>query len=404
MRQSPDGNHARIPTLDVLRGFAIGGILFANVLWLSGYLSAPLSLQNNLLAAHPLDQVFLLFTRLFVHAKLYTIFSFLFGLGFSLQYLRAQSNQVDHFVAQSIRRLVVLFIIGWVHAWFFWSGDILRFYAVLAVFLLPLKNQSDRVLLIIAGSALLAPIILALFYQLGLSPLTELLQIKIDRDQTLIVLAQGGWEQFFALNGQRIKFFTLTNIENGRVFKMFGLFVIGFYAGRRGIFFDRQPNQKIFRLTLIWGGAFGGVFSLIRVAQIYTVLPPTKSEVFQQCLYALSVYPLAAAYIAFIVLACQEKINASRYFRPLALVGQMALSHYLAQTLVLTTVFYWWGFGRFGAMPLRYCGALVAFIFLAQIVVSKIWLTHFNQGPIEWFWRGCSRLQWSPFMRPKTVR
>ena len=390
--------NTRIQSLDVLRGFAVGGILFANILWLSGYLLAPSSIQKRLLDRHLLDEICLFFTRLLVHGKFYAVFSFLFGLGFAVQLLRAQAKNKPGFLAQYGRRLGVLFLIGWIHAWFFWWGDILRFYAVLGAFLLLLRQQSDRLLLVTALIALVSPLLLAINYQLGLPQLTDLLPAQQSKRQALAILAHGGWPQFFDFNWQRIQHHALSNIENGRVFKIFGLFVLGFYAGRRQIFHDLQNHTLLFRRVLIWGGALGGLVSLIRIAQTYRVLPDVKSDVAQECLYLLSVYPLAFAYIAGISLACQSaKVGGLlRHFAP---VGKMALSNYLLQTLLAALVFYWWGFGMTAALPLRYCYSLAILIFAAQIALSHLWLKRFNYGPIEWFWRICTRLEWTPLSR-----
>ena len=390
---------ARIHSLDVLRGFAVGGILFANILWLSGYLLASRSSQSSLLA-HPIDEFFLFFTRLFVHGKFYAVFSFLFGLGFSVQLLRAQAKQKPGFIAQYARRLAILFLIGWAHAWCFWWGDILRFYACLGAFLLLLRNKSDRVILAAALFALSAPVLLAIFYQLGLPQLSDVWHVRYSKSQTLTAIAHGGRESFFALNWQGIQHHVLSNIENGRVLKIFGLFLLGFYAGRRKIFHNIQGHRALFRTVLIWGGALGVTASLIRVAQIYDVLPSFKSDVLEECLYLLSVYPLAFAYISGITLACQAA-STRRFLRALAPVGQMALSNYLLQTLAAALVFYWWGFGLGGALALRYCYALAVLIFIAQIGLSHSWLKHFNYGPIEWIWRIGTRLEWAPLLRAR---
>ena len=398
MSSSTAAINARIHSLDVLRGFAIGGILFANILWLSGYLLAPNSIQERLLDRHFLDELCLFFTRLFVHGKFYAVFSFLFGLGFSVQLLRAQANNKAGFIAQYGRRLAILLLIGWVHAWFLWWGDILRFYAVIGTFLLLLRNKSDRVLLATALIALLLPVLLASFYQLGLPQLTDALPEQFSKRQTLAILAQGGWEAFFELNWQRIKYHALSNIENGRVLKIFGLFVLGFYAGRRRIFHDIIGHKQLFQRTLIWGAALGGLMSLIRIGQIYAFLPESKSEALQECLYLLSVYPLAFAYIAGIAFACQSG-KFGRFLLPLAAVGKMALSNYLLQTLVLALVFYWWGLGMAGSLALRYCFALALLLFIAQMVLSRAWLWRFNYGPVEWFWRVATRLEWTPLSR-----
>ena len=398
MNTNTNAINKRISSLDVLRGFAVGGILFANILWLSGYLLAPRSTQTSLLLTHPMDEFFLFSTRLFVHGKFYAMFSFLFGLGFSVQLLRAQATQKPEFIAQYSRRLAILFLIGWAHAGLLWWGDILRFYACLGALLLLLRNKSDRVLLTTALFALMAPVLLAIFYQLGLPHLNDALTVKFNKRQALASLARGGWGLFFELNWQGIKHHALTNVENARVLKIFGLFVLGFYAGRRQFFHNTEMHKNLFRAVLIWGGTLGGLASLIRVAQIYAVLPDFKSDALQELLYLLSVYPLAFAYISGITLACQHA-RTGQVLRILTPVGQMALTNYLLQTLLSALVFYWWGFGMAGSMPLRYCYAVALLIFVAQLALSHAWLHNFNYGPVEWLWRIGTRLKWTSLWR-----
>lgn len=385
----------RIEVLDVLRGFALGGILLANILWLSGYLLAPATVRAAL-HAHPLDQCFLFFTRLLVHGKSYSIFSFLFGLGVAVQMLRAEERQEAGFIARYGRRLFVLFLIGWAHAYFLWWGDILRFYALIGAFLLLFRRASDRTLLTVALLSLLAPVLLAALRDAGWMEMSAAMSRPTDK--TLVVLANGGWAAFRDYNLAMIAEHALTNFSNGRMLKIFGLFLLGLYCGRSG-FLDRLRGDRTYlRQLLLWSGLIGISASLLRVAETYGVIGRIESDLFDQVLYLFAVYPLAAAYVALIALGCQ-RAGSQRALRWLAPVGKMALSNYLFHSIAAAAVFHWWGLGLAGRVPLRYCYALALLILATQTIGSALWLRRFHYGPLEWIWRTLTRLQPAPLWR-----
>ena len=147
MRPVPQSE--RIHFLDILRGFAIFGILavnlagFASPAFLPGY--AP---PDSMPWYDELAQTLVLF---FAEGKFYTIFAFLFGLGFAVQLARAEAKGKD---IRSFypRRLLVLFGFGVLHSILFWTGDILRLYAVLGFPLLAFRKRANRTLLIWAGA------------------------------------------------------------------------------------------------------------------------------------------------------------------------------------------------------------------------------------------------------------
>lgn len=146
-RMKPISSTERIQILDILRGFAVLGILAVNIggfaapSFYPGYVPPPMPWYDQ--AAHA-------FVQLFAEGKFYTIFSFLFGLGFAVQLQRAEAKGKD---IRSFypRRLLVLFAIGVLHSILLWSGDILRMYALWGFALLAFRRRSNRTLLIAAG-------------------------------------------------------------------------------------------------------------------------------------------------------------------------------------------------------------------------------------------------------------
>src|SRR5262245_35596675 len=152
----PVSSEERIPLLDALRGFALCGILVINIKVFSGF---GLSLDAFPDAAARLgpgtDSVELL-TKWFVDGKFYSIFSFLFGLGFSIQLARSEGK--PGWLGIYARRLRILLLFGLVHAFLLWFGDILWFYSLAGFALLAFRNLQPRTILIWAAVFLLLPI------------------------------------------------------------------------------------------------------------------------------------------------------------------------------------------------------------------------------------------------------
>src|SRR5919107_1236143 len=133
----------RIEILDVLRGLAVCGILIGNMQWFSGYGMMP----QVLAAQSPVaDRVTHFLVHFFVEGKFYSIFSFLFGFGFALQIERAEGRG-DLKASLFKRRLFWLLVIGLLHAYLLWAGDILSIYAALGVVLILFRRKKNEALL-----------------------------------------------------------------------------------------------------------------------------------------------------------------------------------------------------------------------------------------------------------------
>ena len=142
--------------LDALRGFALLGICFANFPEFSLYTFQKPEITEAMPTAE-IDKVIRFLQYLFVDGKFYTIFSLLFGIGFSIIISNAAKKGTDGFRI-FYRRMIVLATIGFLHLMFIWSGDILLLYALLGMLLPLFRHVSDRVLLGTSAVLLLLPI------------------------------------------------------------------------------------------------------------------------------------------------------------------------------------------------------------------------------------------------------
>ncbi|MEJ2749334.1 MAG: DUF418 domain-containing protein, partial [Anaerolineae bacterium] len=143
----------RIQFVDILRGFALFGVLVFNISGFAGE-QGGYQIYTSMIA-----RAVVMLRDFFIQAKFYSMFSFLFGWGMAIQMLRAQARGTK-FLPVFLRRLVVLLVIGFFHAILFWTGDILTLYALFGFVLLLFRKRSERFLLVASGLTLLLAIFL----------------------------------------------------------------------------------------------------------------------------------------------------------------------------------------------------------------------------------------------------
>jgi uncharacterized protein len=378
----------RIQALDVLRGVAVGGILFANVLVFFGVFILP----PDRAAALPTmagDSVALFLERVFVEGKFYSVFSLLFGIGFGVQLARGGNAGLPRFK----RRLRILLAIGAIHAFLIWGGDILMLYALLGFTMPWFARQSNRklvrwtvillavptVLYVVAlavwtlvgsgaaqtppGSGL-PPNILAIFEALGRGG------VKDAFIGNLIFLA-GRWADLFA---------------TVRFPKVLGMFVLGLWTVRTGLALSPSGHRtSLVRWSLLGCGV--GLPANVIAAwafQHWPYLPPSVGALLGVAMQGVGVPLLALGYAATIGLLV---VDGRRFVTVFAPAGRMALTNYLMQSIICVGLSYgfglalWWRIGASTAMAIA--GAIV----VLQIPLSAWWLSRFRFGPIEWIWR-----------------
>lgn len=403
-RISPVSLDERIEVLDVLRGLAICGILIGNMQWFSGYgMMPPAVAQQSPLA----DQITHFLVHFFVEGKFYSIFSFLFGFGFALQIARAEERG-DREATLFKRRLFWLLIIGLLHAYLLWAGDILSVYAVMGFVLLLFRKKPTEALLKWAFALMVIPILTyTLIYILFVAFAPPEVLATIDAAQIDM------WNQAAQTVPQSsyLKVQTGYNLQNivgryaslilqMRLPKILAMFLLGFYAYRRGFFQDLSSHRPFIRRVLIFGLILGlvGNVAFAALAGSEADFPPSPAGIAGVIAYAFGVPALALGIIA-LVATVWQKPGLRRVLALLAPVGRMALTNYLLQTVICVVVFYGYGFGQFGRIGAG-AATLIAFaIFLFQVLMSAMWLKYFAYGPIEWIWRRLTYRKRLPLIR-----
>jgi len=389
---SPISSGERIEILDVLRGLAVGGILVGNMQWFSGYGMMPEALAAN---APLVDRLTHFLVHFFVEGKFYSIFSFLFGFGFALQMARAEERG-DRDASLFKRRLFWLLIIGLLHAYLLWAGDILSIYAVMGFLLILFRRKSDESLLKWAFWLMVIPVLTyILLYVLFVSFAPPDVSATIEKAQVdswneaLQIVRQGNYFEIISVyNLHYIVGRYLGLILQMRLPKILAMFLLGFYAYRRGYFQNLSSHQPFIRKVLIYGFVLGlvGNIAFAALAGQEAVIPPTPAGIIGVIAYAFGV-PAMALFIVALIATLWQKTAWRRVLAFLAPVGRMALTNYLLQTIICVVLFYSYGFGLFGRFG-AFVSTLVALaIFTVQIFLSALWLKFFAYGPMEWIWR-----------------
>ena len=395
----------RIQVLDVLRGIAVGGILVGNMQWFSGYGMMP----PKLLAATPMyDQITQFLVHVLVEGKFYSIFSFLFGFGFAMQISRA-AERGDTRGTIFKRRLAWLLVIGLLHAYLLWAGDILSIYALMGFVLLLFRKTSDRSLLKWAAVLLIIPVVTyVLLFSLfaAFVPANALAEFEAGQTQfwhdSVQKASQGTYLQIITdFNLQYIVGRYAGLIFQMRLPKILAMFLIGMYAYRRGIFQDPQANRPFIRQVAVYGISIGLASNLIFswLSGNEAPFPPSAAGLAGVAYYAVGVPALALGIAAAVMILCQGGA-VPKMLSAFAAVGRMALTNYLMQTIISVLIFYGYGLGKFGSFGALEATTTAFGIVTFQLIASSMWLRYFSYGPMEWIWRQLTYWQRLELRRP----
>lgn len=403
----------RIQVIDILRGFAIFGILLVNMQFFNQ--SILTKIMGFYEPATLLDQWADWFIRFFATGKFYSTFSFLFGLGMAIQYARAQDRGA-RFGRFWMCRMGVLLVFGVIHAYLFWVGDILLLYSLLGMLLLLFRNRRPRTVLIWAAVMLLIPLIIygALLGLVGMAQASpeagEMVAATFaEQDaeyRTLAavadeVYATGSFAEVTAQRAQDMMFMYFAWIFFAP--NVFAMFLLGLYAGKRGIFKDLPGHLAFIRKVWWWGLVIGLLGNAIYVyfGESVSRSAPTPELLLSLLGQTFGAPALSLFYISSLILLAQQATWRQR-LAPLAAVGRMALTNYLMHTVICTTLFYGYGLGLYGQVGLALGVLLTLVIYTAQIPLSNWWLARFRYGPMEWLWRTLTYGRWQSLRLSET--
>ena len=396
---SPVQSSERYIILDALRGFALLGICMANFPEFALYTF----LKPEVTATMPtatIDNVLRFLLYVFVDGKFYTIFSLLFGIGFSIIIANAAKKGKDGFHV-FYRRMFILLLIGFVHLMFIWSGDILMLYALLGMLLPLFRNVSDRKLLLWAGCFLFLPVVVDFICEVTtIYPSSSIVRLQeyycaqygITDDNFAYWLrdATGYKEVFhFLIQGALVRIQEF--VDGNRYFKVMGLFLIGFYIGRKQVYANLNTQKQRLKLFFRYGTIIGLPLSILYA---WSAMSQHRLGLtVHSLLYFASVYTFSFAYMSGLCLLYMQRENLS-VWNYLAAPGRMALSNYIGQSVIGILLFYGIGLGWGANIGLVYVEMIVLVVYVFQILYSRMWLSKFRFGLLEWGWRILTYGKW----------
>lgn len=391
-RIAPIQAKERFVILDALRGFALLGICLANFPEFSLYTFQPAEVTAAMPSA-AIDRVVRFIQYLFIDGKFYTIFSILFGIGFSIIIANAERKGANGFKI-FYRRMSVLALIGFLHLMLLWSGDILLLYAIAGMLLPLFRRLSDRMLLSVSALFIFVPVLIEWstgMAQISLSAWASDLQWHYCAKYGITEENFGVWLRDalsyagvfqFLIQGAFERMWEF--LEGHRLLKVMGLFLLGFYIGRSRIYAGLACHRKEIGRTGTISLLVGLPLSVVYAWDSVSGHP--FGDTVASLLYAVSVVPMGISYMAGMAWLFM-KYETSGMWRYIAAPGRMALTNYIGQSLIGILLFYGIGFGWGASVGLGTTELIACGVFVVELLCSLAWLRYFRYGPLEWIWR-----------------
>ena len=405
----------RISSLDILRGVAILGILVMNIY----AFAMPFAAYNDPLIMGGTDTLNMgvwFFTHLLFDQKFLSIFAMLFGAGIILMTGRAKERGAKY-GRIFYRRQLWLVVLGAVHAYFIWFGDILFMYAIVGMLAYLFRNFRPRTLVLIA--CCLLPVTMLMSF--GMS---GQMQVMESEAQEVVELQEAGeelteeqqktldgWERqrsFMAPNADDIAndvaihkgsyaeitayrmpiamFMQFFGLLFFGIWRVLALMLIGMALMKTGLLSAERPAGFYRKMMLICYGiglpltAYSGLN-----LNAHSFDPNYAMRIGGLSNYVGSIV-VGLGHIGLVMLLVKTGFLQGLLQR-FASVGRMALTNYLMHSVILTTVFYGYGFGLYGEIPRFWQMGFVVAVITLQLFLSPWWLARCQFGPVEWLWR-----------------
>ncbi len=389
---TPIGQSARIISLDILRGFALLGILIINIQSFAmpgaAYLNP--SAWGDLTG---INKAVWIASHVLADSKMMAIFSILFGAGIILIIEKA-STKGRSGRSLHLKRMFWLLLFGLIHAHLIWYGDILVAYAICGVIAYMFHKKTPKTLIIIGFIFIAIHTLIYTFFGLSIAhiPEDQLVEMMADWAPSMdtmieeISLVTGSLGDQIAHNSE-----SATMLETFVFFILFlwratGLMLIGMALYKSGVL-SAQRSTSFYKKGWLWAWFIGFPIVLLGVYQNFA----------QDWTYTYSMFigsqpnywgslGVSFGYICLLMLMIQKGTFRGLQDR-LASAGQMAFTNYISQSLICVFIFWGAGLGLFGQMD-RWQQILVVFgVWTLQLLWSKPWLERYKFGPLEWLWR-----------------
>ncbi|MFJ8064113.1 DUF418 domain-containing protein [Psychrobacillus sp. NPDC096426] len=376
----PVGEKERVISIDVMRGFALLGIFVVNMLF---FHSPYIYINPYTWFQVPGDYETHKWIDIFVQGSVYPLFSMLFGYGLAMQFMKSQEKGTS-FRKLAVRRLSVLLLIGCIHAFLIWSGDILITYAIAGFVLLLVIRLKPIWLVLISALLFLLPngLLNGLLYLLGkMEPESLIIYTAIQKiEASVLAYSLGSWGDIFK---QRLDDWIYMS-GYGLVLVMILFTIVPFLmlgaAAAKVKLIERARELKVFWIiAIIVGLGAGTAIKWLPYLTVPNTLTMSVQDTFGGPLQAI-------AYAGILALVCTIPFM-QKLLSPVAKAGRMSMTIYLMQSIIATTIFYAYGFGLYGKVDITTGTWMAVGIYVLQLIFAEAWFMKFKQGPIEALWR-----------------
>lgn len=370
---APVETKQRISIIDILRGWALLGIILMNF---SDFFYDQINPETYIPSTS--DTIILYFFHYLFSTKCWTLLAILFGYGFSIFYKKNQ-DKVNNISLFFIKRMLLLLVIGLLNS-LIYSGDILIDYAIIGIIMVPFIRLKAKSLFLISVAILLItpilPNLLKIWYPL---PKFDYEYYHLlSKSSSLIDIFKGNL--YMRYNTFLLSYFYAIMVH---LIQLAG-FLLGIAAAKANFFNTLDYNFKKKIKKIFWFSLITGIFIFI----IYLLGNKYPFSKIYDSRYPLAIPIMLFTSASVCWLYISKKLKS--FFSALEIIGKMTLTSYLTQNIVafiLFTIF---------KVPLPLYGfyLFAIFFFILQVFFSKWWLSKYNYGPIEWIWRSLSYGKW----------
>lgn len=406
---APVSGEARLHSLDVLRGFALLGILVMNIQSFSMISAAYMNpaAYGDLTG---LNRWVWILSHVLTDQKMYGIFSMLFGAGILLMTGRADASRGKS-AGLHYRRMGWLLLFGLLHAHLLWYGDILYPYALCGMIVYLFRRRSPGTLLILAGvffaigSAIYIlagssmrfwpPEAITAFSHDAWLPTAEMIQQEL-------AAYRGGWLRQMPARSEEAFFMQTMIFVVAIAWKTIGNMLLGMAFFKSGVLSAERSRGFYARLSLT-GFLVGLAMVSFGVWRNFAAGWDVRYSFFfgNQFNYWGAI-AVDMGWIGLWMLVC----TSARFVRlkaSLGAIGRTAFSNYILQTVIATTIFYGHGFGLFGSVSRVGQILICVAIWAVQLAIAPLWVQRFEYGPMEWLWRSLTYWRMMPMRRQPAV-
>jgi uncharacterized protein len=425
---------ARVEIIDVLRGVAVLGILLIDITWFALPEYYADAFRNN-----PGDPNFWLrsFLIVFVEGKMRGLFGILFGAGILLFTARKEAAGLAAGMLY-YRRMFWLALFGVFHAHvLLWRYDVLFYYAIAGMLLYPLRQLSARwLILLVVPIAMVIDVaqynhrvdayrvahrnqLDALAVQKEGRELTPAQKDAITQwrgfERSLIPSRADADESTRKLKGtyssaaSRIRPLARmwqTKLVPALIWDSIVAICLGMALLKTG-FLSGKLTTKAYQWIAVIGYGVGLPLALWRFHHELVVIGTPAARLafidsgaidWTRDLLTVQRIVMGLGHVAIVILAVRAGWL-KRMVRPLAAVGQMALTCYLSYTIICTLTFWGYGLNLYGELQYYQLYLVVLGIWTTLLIVAPLWMRHFYFGPLEWLWRTLTYWKWQKLVR-----